>query len=120
MIKRILIIDDDEDLCLLLQRHLQKQYHIVYLAHTLVSGIRKVRLLEPDVLILDNQLPDGSGWTQVDSLHALVPDMHMMLISAFQTPKELLFDNDLPVTILSKPLSFAQLDESLRKTTAGV
>ena len=120
MHKTILIIDDDKDLCLLLKTHFQKQYDIVYTDHTLVSGIRKAGLLKPDVLILDNQLPDGSGWTQVHSLHALVPAMRMVLISAYQTPKELLFEKEVPVTILSKPLSFPELDRVLSNIAVDV
>jgi DNA-binding response OmpR family regulator len=120
MNKRILIIDDDRDLCLLLKGHLQKKQHIVYIAHTLESGIGKLRLLAPDILILDNMLPDGSGWTQADTIHELVPGMHMILISAYHTPKELLFGNNMPVTILPKPLSLKQLDSVLRGAATDV
>ncbi len=113
MQKRVLIIDDEVDLCLLVRKHLNNKGHIVYVAHTLEDGMKKLSSLVPDTLILDNHLPDGLGWTMVDKLHSQYPDMHITLISAYGTPKELLFPEDMDITILDKPLSIADIDATL-------
>ena len=115
MEERVLIIDDEVDLCLMVRDYLNRKGYMVYIAHTLADGLKKMHSLEPDVLILDNQLPDGLGWTAVESAHAEFPKMRITLISAYGTPKELLFPEDMPVTILDKPLSMQDIESSVAR-----
>ena len=112
MDRTVLIIDDEVELCLMLREYLNKKGYTVYIAHTLTEGRKKLALFKPDILMLDNQLPDGMGWTEVQGLHDDYPEMRMTLISAYGTPKELLFPPDIPVTILDKPLSMSDIVES--------
>lgn len=58
---KILIIDDDEDLCGLLSIKFQKMEHEVDCALTLEDGCRKVVSGSFDVVYLDVRLPDGNG-----------------------------------------------------------
>ena len=62
--RKILIIDDETDLCLLLKEYFVRKNYEVIVSHTLQEG--KVLLTEnkPDILFLDNNLPDGIGWTE--------------------------------------------------------
>lgn len=113
MSRTVLIIDDEIDLCQLVRKHLNDKGYVVYIAHTLAEGMKKLNSLKPDVLILDNKLPDGLGWTEVENIHSQWPDMHITLISAYGTPKELLFAPDIPVTILDKPLSMSDIEASI-------
>jgi DNA-binding response OmpR family regulator len=112
MDRTVLIIDDEVDLCLMIREYLNKKGYTVYVAHTLADGRKKLALFKPDILLLDNQLPDGLGWTEVQGLHDEYPGMKMTLISAYGTPKELLFPPGIPVTILDKPLSMSDIVES--------
>lgn len=111
MQQTVLIIDDEVDLCQLVKKYLNKKGYTVYMAHTLTEGLKKVSTLKPDILILDNKLPDGSGWNEVENINARFPDMPITLISGYGTPKELLFP-DMPVTIVEKPLTVKDIEAS--------
>lgn len=58
---KILIIDDEKELCDLIQLILKDENYQVECAHTLKEGVRRWMNLQPSILILDNFLPDGSG-----------------------------------------------------------
>ena len=109
MQQTVLIIDDEVDLCLMVRKYLNHKGYMVYMAHTLADGLKKLSTLKPDILILDNKLPDGSGWNEVENINNDFPDMRITLISGYGTPKELLFP-DMPVTIVEKPLSVKDIE----------
>ena len=58
---RILIIDDDERLCGMLQQYLGNAGYQVESQHTARDGIYALKHKEFDALVLDLMLPDGDG-----------------------------------------------------------
>src|ERR1700750_1030932 len=60
MSTRILIIDDEQDLCHLLKIILLKDKFLIDCAYSLTDAGQKL-LLQPQIIFLDNNLPDGSG-----------------------------------------------------------
>ena len=107
--KKILIIDDEKDLCLLLKSYLSKRKHEVSVAYLLKEGIAKALEIKPDVIFLDNNLPDGQGWEMADWLQTQLPRLQIILMSAFRSlPQQL--ENDHRVHVLEKPVSFSTLD----------
>lgn len=61
MNKKVLIIDDDRDICLLLSRFLEKNGYETETAFTAASGIAKFNGRNADVVICDYRLGDKSG-----------------------------------------------------------
>ena len=61
MRQKILIIEDEEDLQMVLQYSLQKEGYQVDVAGTGSEGLQKVHDNKPSLLILDLNLPDMSG-----------------------------------------------------------
>ncbi len=61
MNQHILIIDDDERLCAMLQQYLGDAGYRVALRHTIASGLQALKLEQFDALVLDLMLPDGDG-----------------------------------------------------------
>ena len=57
----ILIIDDDEMLCNMLQRHIEYSGHKSEYALTLKDGLKAVTSKAFDIVFLDVLLPDGNG-----------------------------------------------------------
>lgn len=78
----ITIIDDEEDLCFLLAGMLTAQGFEVNYFHTLQSGLEGVKALQPDWVIIDNNLPDGLGWDKVNEIIDAVPHVHIIKVSA--------------------------------------
>ncbi len=111
--KRVLIVDDEIDLCLMIKLFLTKKNYEVYTAHTLLDGFNKLNSIMPDALLLDNNLPDGMGWKLAENLHKEYPEMHITLISAYHTAREFksLMSND--INILEKPISLKDIEKYL-------
>ncbi|MCL6635023.1 MAG: response regulator transcription factor [Peptococcaceae bacterium] len=59
---RILVIDDDRNICELLQLYLEREGYRVLLAHDGSEGLDAFRRENPDLVILDIMLPLISGW----------------------------------------------------------
>ena len=101
--KKVVIIDDEEDLCHLMKTYLVELDYDVYLAYTLTSGMNLLKEVSPDVLFIDNNLPDGLGWEKMSYLKEKFPRCKINLISAYQyMPPEKVAGSD--VKVIEKPL----------------
>lgn len=105
---KVLIIDDEEDLCLLIKTYLSRKNCEVFTANTLSEGLRQVEKLSPDILFLDNNLPDGLGWDKADTIVAEHPTIQLHLLSAYNAPQ--IKDNLPVIKIWEKPISLRDLD----------
>lgn len=111
--KRVLIVDDEVDLCMLIKNYLSKKNYEVHTAHTLSEGFRKLEAVSPDVLLLDNNLPDGMGWKAAEQIHEQFPNINITLISAYQTPRDYVAKPNVNVNVLEKPISLNDIERYL-------
>lgn len=111
--KRVLIVDDERDLCLMIKLFLTKKNYEVHTAHTLSDGFKKMNALLPDVLLLDNNLPDGMGWKVAENIQERYPAMQITLISAYQAAKDFKANLSEKIHILEKPISLKDIEEYL-------
>jgi two-component system OmpR family response regulator len=110
--KKVVIIDDEEDLCHLMKTYLVELDYDVYLAYTLNSGMDLLKNISPDVLFIDNNLPDGLGWEKMHYLREKFPGCKINLISAYEyMPPQTGAENG--INILEKPLRLNLLKEYL-------
>ncbi len=58
----ILLIEDDEVLCDLIKRNLQARFHEVTSAGDAQSALNYLRTSKFDLILLDINLPDQTGW----------------------------------------------------------
>jgi DNA-binding response OmpR family regulator len=107
--KKILIIDDEVDFCLLLQAFYSRKGFEVFLSHTLKEGLDCIRSIEPDIIFLDNNLPDGLGWKVAAYIQDNYPATRLTLISAYNSELAELQDTS-NVQVLEKPLNLETLD----------
>ena len=85
--KTILIVDDEIDFGFLMKEFFLQKGCKVFLATTIAAGLGLLQQEKPDVLLMDNQLPDGFGWSKTDFILQNYPNIHLILISAFEVPK---------------------------------
>lgn len=112
--KKIVIIDDEEDLCQLMKRYFLELNHEVFLANTLGSGLSLMKEVSPDVVFIDNNLPDGQGWEKMSYLLKEYPSCRINLISAYDyLPPDLENRENQTITILEKPLRLNTLKDYL-------
>ena len=111
--KKIVIIDDEKDLCQLMKTYLSELDYEVHYAYTLSTGLDLLQEINPDVLFIDNNLPDGLGWDKMPFFIEKYPQCKINLISANEySVKDVPTDNRL-VRIIEKPLRLHDLREYL-------
>ncbi|MCD6010619.1 MAG: response regulator [Flavipsychrobacter sp.] len=112
--KKILIIDDEEDLCLLLKDYFRRKGHDVTISNDLNEGKDLLHKIVPDMVVLDNNLPGGTGWSTASQIAADFPDIYILLISAYN-PALPVMPAGAKFNTIEKPISFAELDKHLLK-----
>lgn len=80
---KILIIDDEAKIRTLLARILELEGFDVHQAADLKSGFRKAESVEPDVILCDVKLPDGSGVDFAAKVKKAFPALEIVLLTAY-------------------------------------
>lgn len=109
VMNQVLLIDDEKDFCLLMKGQMEKKQIGFQCAHTLKEGVEKVAAVNPDVLLLDNHLPDGSGWREAAKIQKQFPNLRIILISALAHPGYEETGIGLHFTRVAKPLSLQDI-----------
>jgi CheY-like chemotaxis protein len=108
---KILIIDDEIDSCMIMKSYLEGKKHRVRLGQTIKECLQFLKEYQPDVLLLDNNLPDGKGWEQTEAIIKEYPSLKVFLISAYHQKSD-----PLPVhhhvTVWEKPISLSLLNKT--------
>lgn len=107
---KVLIIDDEIDLCLLLKSYFQRVGHTVSISNSLEDGLRTMDEVRPDILFLDNNLSDGLGWKVAPDIIGRHPDTEIYFISAYH-PNVPMMPESARFHVIEKPISFADLDQ---------
>jgi two-component system OmpR family response regulator len=86
--KRVLIIDDEADICLLLSGLLRRLGYQPTCAHFIEEGRQCLSSQQFDAIFLDLNLPDGLGFDLLSAIKELQADAKVIMISAFDGQAE--------------------------------
>lgn len=86
---RILIVDDELSIRTLLARYLQQQGYTIESASNADEGLELFRSFRPNLVILDLNLPDGSGYELCPVMQQETGVLVMMLTSRVETADRL-------------------------------
>jgi len=111
---KILVLDDEEDICLLLSSILRKLGHKVICSHSLKEGKSSFTSFAPDLMFLDINLPDGNGLEDVPSFQNLNHDVRIIMISAYDFPQEMKKSEQLHVEFLRKPFNREKILQAIQ------
>jgi two-component system, OmpR family, response regulator len=111
-VKSVLIIDDETDFCLLMKNYFVRKNFDVYIYHTLEEGMKNIEKINPDIIFLDNNLPDGLGWEKTEYIRQHFPNTRINLISAYQYDHSI-SEKLTSVRIWEKPISLIDLNKYL-------
>jgi DNA-binding NtrC family response regulator len=107
---KLLVVDDETGVCYSFRRLFASDTVEVLTAQTLAEGRARLQADDPDVVVLDLQLPDGSGMDLFEEIRARTPKRPVIFITAHGTTRTAIeamkngaFD------YLIKPLDFDQL-----------
>lgn len=109
MKEKILIVDDETDFCMIMKSYFIKKGYDVSLAFTLQEGLTVVKEFRPDILFLDNNLPDGQGWDAMNEIVEIIPQIRVYLISAHRNNFSFSVSSK-NIVIWEKPISFGKLN----------
>jgi CheY-like chemotaxis protein len=106
---KILIVDDESDYCAIMKSYFEDRNYEVFLAGTLNEAMELLDKNSPDILFLDNNLPDGRGWNHIDNMIGKNPSLRLFLISAYN--QKLNLSTNGQIIIWEKPISLNLLNQ---------
>ena len=87
MKEKILVIDDDTDICMLLKKYLSKNGYEVELAYTGKSALNYIESNEVDLALCDFRLPDMDGTEALKSIKSIRPNTKVIIITGYSDVK---------------------------------
>ncbi|MDH4231874.1 MAG: sigma-54 dependent transcriptional regulator [Nitrospirota bacterium] len=115
--KALLIIDDDRTLCEVVKTFLASDELAVFTAHDCKKGISLCTTHKIDIVLLDQKLPDGEGYTLCPSILAQNDQTKIIFISAYPS-----FDSAVNALkagaydYISKPFDLEELQLAVERT----
>lgn len=117
LMKKILLADDDASVCQMLGNVLELEHYQVVRAR---NGRETAALFfaeTPDLVLLDLNMPDRSGWEVFELLHQTHPSVPVIFITALSQQQSRA--TRLGVLLMEKPLDIPLLLETIRGCLAG-
>ena len=120
--EKILIVDDDENICDLLRMYLEKEGYAVIMEHNGIDAVNTFNSENPDLVLLDIMLPQLDGWQVCREIRKISEKPIIMV-----TAKDETFDKVLGLELgaddyVTKPFDtkeiVARIKAVLRRTTA--
>ncbi len=108
--RRVLVVEDEATLCRVIARNLTARGHEVTSASSVQTARHALEGREFDLMLLDIDLPDGTGWEVVRRLREEGLAVPFVVVSAVRVHPERL-DEFKPLAYLPKPFP---LDALLR------
>lgn len=111
--KKALIIEDESDMCLLLNIMLSANEVELDHVKSLSAARQYLKSEKPSVVILDNKLPDGFGVDFISFIKQHHPSIKIIMISGYDASAEdVAIDNGADI-FLQKPFTKQQLYQSM-------
>ena len=112
---KILVVDDDQNICELLRLYIEKEGFEVRIAN---DGRKALEIFEeqnPDLIMLDIMLPDGSGLDLLEKLKKMHKRENVIILSAKDSIEDKVLGLDLGADdYLPKPFHLVELNARIK------
>ena len=119
MTKKILIIEDEKELCDILTDELSAQGYKVASALNGNEGLAMIQQVEPDLIICDRSMPQMTGYQLLERLRDVYPQyrkLPFIFLTALSDPRDRhAVDHLEPTAYLEKPINFDKLLKTISK-----
>lgn len=113
---KVLVIDDERSIRHLLHALFSRKGYDVVLAENGQRGLELLRHDQPDVIVLDLNMPEMNGLTVLRHIRSLNRDQPVIMFSGAWTPEREQQVRALGVTeLVQKELSLERLEEALKR-----
>ena len=111
---KVLVVDDEPDVFFLFSRILSKRKLRTDYAHNLAEAASYIQNDPPDLIFLDNYLPDGQGVDFIPYVKANFPHIRVVMVTANDSliDKKRAFQQGAD-DFLGKPMSLEQINRTL-------
>ncbi len=120
--KKILMIDDEEAICILVKLNLESagEYEVT-IATSGNEGLAKAKETDFDLVITDLLMPGISGRDVLRAIKAMKPDMPVILASAFHDVNDLGNSPDLAAAdaYIKKPFDRVEINKAVKRVLDG-
>jgi len=113
---RILVVDDEPNICDVVQSFLENEGYDVITADSGVSAVSTLEEGEFQIMLLDIRMPDMDGLQCLRTVKDMYPDIEIVMMSGFATLK--MAQTSLKIgafDYLCKPISFPHLKDVIRQ-----
>jgi two-component system CheB/CheR fusion protein len=119
--KRILIVEDSDDILFILQMELEGAGYSVAAAHDAAAGLELARLMRPDVIVSDLKMPTVDGFEFIRRIRQIpgLADIPAIALTGFSSQKEI--KNALAAGFTAhatKPMEISDLVKVIEQLTA--
>lgn len=113
--KKVLIVEDEGDMCLLMNIILNDEQMELDHVKSLSGAADYLKSQKPDVVLLDNKLPDGYGVDFLSVIKKISPSTRIIMITGFDpSAGDVALENGAD-EFLIKPFTKDQLKASVNK-----
>lgn len=84
---RILVIDDEAGIVEMLTILFEKEGYEVASARSAGDGMKRLEVFDPDLVLTDYRMPDGTGLDVLKRVRELAPDTPVVMITAYTSTK---------------------------------
>ena len=111
--KKVLIVEDEGDMCLLLNIILTDEDTQLDHVKNLAAAATYLQSHQPDLVLLDNKLPDGFGVDFIKIVKKLSPSSRIIMLTGFDpSAGDVAIENGADL-FLTKPFTREQLQTSV-------
>ena len=110
MSKSVIVIDDDEDTVRLFSEFLEENdIKVIGNGFDGVTAVKLFKETKPDVVLIDLNMPNGSGFYAIKKIHEINPKARIIAVTAdgsFSTEEKL---DKLDIPLIQKPFKMDQV-----------
>ena len=121
-IVNVLVLEDQQSVrdAFTTMLDMQDNINVVATAATVREAVNLAWVHQPEVALIDVQLPDGDGFTVVDQLRTAVSHCRCIILTAFDMPGYLSRAYDLGAwAFICKTMPFADIISTIRQVAGG-
>lgn len=111
---KILVVDDEIEICLLVTRYLKKMGFEASYALSISEALVKISMVSYDLLFIDLNLADGSGYDLINTLQKSNVSSKIVTISAYDSERQKALQKGAAL-FMAKPFTKKSISESLEK-----
>jgi CheY-like chemotaxis protein len=114
---RVLVVEDEDDIRTVVLRNLELRGYEAHGAASVAEALASCAAAPPDVLVLDINLPDATGWDVLRGLgQSGLPPPRVIAVSAAPPAQRRLAEFE-PLTFLPKPFPITALLRAIERAT---